>query len=223
MLLAIWMQVQYLIMKPIYRFLPIFFVVLAYFTNVTVTKGQSPFEVRASVGYTFNPNDFSLGQEETSKIYGMVGQGGAIVNIPVYRQYGIQTGLLGELTYARGEVGISRFNTRTIKFYAPLLITRPVSKQTALMAGMAMKNNKKMKLFHIAGSYNFRYDFVVQLEHRMNRQWSLLATFNHNIILPSAYFVNDPQTSFLLGVSYQLFSASDQPEMPAQKTLKMKR
>lgn len=174
--------------------------------------GQSWLNADIGFGYAFNHNSFKLGVENASDVRAKVLQVGAVFSWPLYQKFHMETGLSGKFLFASGSVGISNYTSQSLKFYIPLRVSYYAREDFEIMAGMAMKNNKNLKLFHIAGSYNFRYDATLRSTYQIHHNLRLTATVNRNIGLPKAYFVHDPRTSLLLGLIYSFGSrkTSDQ-------------
>ncbi|TVQ12525.1 MAG: hypothetical protein EA361_10820 [Bacteroidetes bacterium] len=177
----------------------------------TVTFGQTTFYAEGIAGYTFSHRTFYLGQEYARNINGASFSLGSRINVPISHRWSFQTGVYGMGIAVTGRVGFSEYTSRSLKIYIPFLAGININDQIKLSAGGGIRNNKDLKMFHIRGSHNIRFDMNLRMDYQIGNRLNLMLSLHQNAGLPKVYLLNDPSLHIQTGVSYRLFSKSDRP------------
>ncbi len=165
-------------------------------------RSQTTYSAFFGTGYAFNTKSFYLAEERMQGTDGLFLRSGALFAFPLGQLFSIETGLMGMYVSVNGKVGYSQYRSRSLKFYVPLHLGYKWNEKLSLMAGMSVRNAKDLAHFHIAGAHNLRYDVILGATYILNPSWKLMAHYNHDVGIPAAYLINDPQSSIALGLIY---------------------
>lgn len=165
---------------------------------------QTILSAEASAGYAFNTQSLRLGEEKITNADGFLLRIGILADFPLGNGFFLHTGAQGVYLSVSGEVGYSRYRARGFKFYVPFLPGYKANESLSLYGGIALRNAKDLSHFHIASMYNFRYDVVLRATYTLQPGLKLTASYSHDIGISAAYLLNDPQSSFTIGMLYRI-------------------
>ncbi len=164
---------------------------------------QTYFQAELSAGYGFNVQSISLGNEDIRNSKAILFTGGASLGLPLGKDFVFETGIFAHYINTRGAIGITNYNSRSLKFYVPFSLGYNFNDNSMLGFGVVVKNNKDLSLFHIAGSYNLRYDLLLRYSYKLSDHWGFTASACYNTGIPDAFLIHAPQLSLKGGLSYR--------------------
>lgn len=164
---------------------------------------QSYYRAELSAGYGFNAKSITLGEENLINPRAILLLGGASLGVPLWKDFVFETGIYGHFIAGRGAIGLTNYKSRSLKFYVPFSLGYTFNNVHTLGLGVVVKNNKDLNQFHIAGSYNLRYDLLLRYSYELSDNWGFTASLCYNTGVPDAFLVHAPQVSVKGGLFYR--------------------
>lgn len=167
--------------------------------------GQKKFSVDVLTGLGLN-NNLSLANEKVNDYTSITTQLNINYTFKLYKKLKAETGVGLQWYDSYGNIGLSKFNSKTLRLNVPLLLVYPISEKVSLTSGIAAANNRDFDEYNIRSQDNFRMSLVIKGSYYIKEDLSLLFKVNRNISnIAKSYFLNQPRTDVLLGIAYKLF------------------
>ncbi len=179
----------------------VFIVILLLLLN-TNSYCKTGYKTNISAGYLFNRNVL-INNQNVFNSRGFVCALSGRIEIPVLNHFVLETGLSGKYVLTSGDIGLINYRIKTLRLSIPFLIGGKINEKLRVFSGASIRNNPDILDLHIRREYNFRYDLILKGYYYIDDYWAVTKRVNYNIGTPDVYLVNDPKTSFLVGLSYK--------------------
>lgn len=170
--------------------------------NATIGFGQLALHSEFAAGYGFNASEFQLDQKNVKGIRSAVFSAEATLSAPLGLRFSAATGMGGRFIASRGNVGSSQYGSRSLKVYVPVLLGYCVGKNTTVMTGLLVRNNKDVNNMHIRSSHNLRFDYVLKVRYIVSPGWALTLNTGYDLGVPRVFLLQDPKLSVQAGLSF---------------------
>ncbi len=159
-----------------------------------------------SLGYGFNIKTYKIAQEKLTSAQSITTSPLVLFQFPIYQNVFVETGAGAQFIFSKGQIGLSSYTSRSLKFYLPLRLGYSLNDSYDASLGVSIQNNKDIEFLHIAGSYNLRYDMTLQFSYNLGGNWLFYAGASSNIGLPAVYYMNLQRFRTYAGVYYRFSS-----------------
>ena len=174
------------------------------FFAVGSTYSQTRYQAEINIGKSFQ-SELKLDDDILEHSSTFVIRFGANVQIPIYQQLYIETGVFGKYNRAKNGIEKLGFTANSLRLQIPLYLGYKINEKWNANLGVSVENNRDFNSMDMRKTHNLRYDLLTKLIYKHTDQLHYVLYSNWSLSnMPDFYTFTNPKNGILVGLVYQL-------------------